>query len=97
MAAFEESASIWFGVSPAVIDEAREALTQGRRLTPVSMTNGHDATSAPLINSTTRLGIFQHQLEATVHSAQRAGAPTEAIDALLAVAITLSELFPEAD
>ena len=46
---------------------------------------------------TTRLAIFQHQLEATAHSAQRAGAPTEAIDALLAVAITLSELFPEAD
>ena len=63
----------------------------------MSVTSGHDATSAPLINSTTRLGIFQHQLEATVHSAQHAGAPTEAIDALLAVAITLSELFPEAD
>jgi hypothetical protein len=97
MAAFDERPSMWFGVSPAVIDEAREALTQGRRLTPVSVSSGHDATSAPLINSTTRLGIFQHQLEAIVHAAQRAGASTEAIDVLLAVAITLSELFPEAN
>lgn len=97
MAAFDERPSIWFGVSPAVIDEAREALTEGRRLTPASVANGRDATSASLISSTTRLGIFQHQLETTVHSARRAGAPAEAIDALLAVSITLSELFPEAD
>jgi len=97
MAAFDEGPSMWFGVSPAVIDEAREALTEGRRITPVSVANAREATSAPLLNSTTRLGMFQHQLEATVHSAQRAGAPPEAIDALLAVAITLSELFPEAD
>ncbi len=97
MAAFDEGPSMWFGVSPSVIDEAREALTQGRRLTPLSVSSGHDATSAPLINSVTRLGIFQHQLEVTVHAAQHAGAPTEAIDALLAVAIRLCELFPEAD
>ena len=97
MAAFDEGRSIWFGVSPAVISEAREALTDGRPLRPVSLTNGRGATSAALINSTMRLAIFQQRLENTVHSAKRAGAPAEAIDALLAVAITLSELFPEAD
>ena len=38
MAAFDEEPSIWFGVSPAVIDAAREALTEGR---PAYVRVGH--------------------------------------------------------
>lgn len=96
MAAFDEGPPIWFGVSPAEIDEARDALTAGRPLGSASFTTRRDATPAPLLPTATRIAVFQQQLEAPAQSAKRAGAPAEAIDALLAVAITLSERFPEA-
>ena len=95
MAAFSEEPPIWFGVSSAEIDAAREALTEGRPLTSVAAASHHDGTFAPLMPITTRIAVFQHELEVAAHSAERAGAPAEAIDALLAVAITLSERFPE--
>jgi hypothetical protein len=97
MTAFDEGPSIWFGVSPAAIDAAREAITEGRPLRSVPLTDYGAGTFAPLIPSEMRIAVFQYELEATVHSAKRAGAPPEAIDALLAVAITLTERFPEAD
>jgi hypothetical protein len=97
MAAVDDGSPIWFGVSPAEIDAAREALTEGRPLRSVSVRTRRDGTLAPLIPITTRIGIFQDQLEIAAHSAKRAGAPADAIDALLAVAITLSERFPEVD
>jgi len=96
MAAFDEEPPIWFGVSPAEIDAARQALTEGRLIGSVMVTTRRDGTLAPLIPSATRIAVFLQQLEVTAQSVMRAGVPAEAIDALLAVAITLSERFPEA-
>jgi hypothetical protein len=96
MATVNEGPRTWFDVSPAEIEAAREALTEGRPLTSVSVTTRRDGTVAPLIPMTTRIALFQEQVEITAHAAKRAKAPAEAIDALLAVAITLSERFPEA-
>jgi hypothetical protein len=95
MAPFDEGPRIWFDGSPAEIDAAREALTEGRPLRSVSASNLREGTLAPLIPITTRIALFQDQLEMTAHAAKRAEAPAETIDALLAVAITLSERFPE--
>lgn len=97
MAAFDDGPSIWFGVSPAAIDAARAALTDGRPLKSVCAATIPEGTSAPLIPSLLRVAYFQQQLESTVREAKRAGEPAEVIDALLAVAITLGERFPEAD
>ena len=65
MAAFEEGSPIWFGVSPSELDAAREALTEGRPLSSVSVTTPGGGTFAPLIPSATRIAVFQHELEVT--------------------------------
>jgi hypothetical protein len=96
MAAFDEGPRTWCGVSPAALDAAREALTEGRPLTSVSVVTRRDGTLAPMIPIGMRIALLQDELEMTALAAQRAAAPGEAIDALLAVAITLSEHFPEA-
>lgn len=95
-AAFGEESSTFFGVSSAAIDAAREALTEGGSLAEVLVMSAEDGNLAPLIPIATRLGVFRDDLESVVSSAARSGLSQETVDALLAVALTVSERFPEA-
>ncbi len=95
-AAFRQESSIFFGVSSAAIDAAREALTQGGSLADVVVAPTGTGNLAPLIPIATRLGVFRDDLESVVTSAARSGLTQETVDALLALALSVSERFPEA-
>jgi hypothetical protein len=94
-AAFVEDPSLYFGVSSAAIDTARSVLAQGGSLGTLLASSTEHGSLAPLIPIATRIAAFQHDLDSVVRSAAHADVPQEAVDALLAVALTVSERFPE--
>ncbi len=95
-AAFSEERSMFFGVPSAALDAARSTLREGGSLSAALAASAEDLSLAPLIPMATRIAAFQHDLESVVRSAAHADVPRETVDALLAVALTVSQRFPEA-
>jgi predicted kinase len=94
--ASDEKASTLFGVTPATLAAARNALSRGGEVATDSSGTDREYPLAPLMPSGIRMAAFRQELDVAVRSVARAGASDETVDALLAVSLTIAARFPDA-